>query len=534
MHTNQLGIAKLTLSEEQQQALDFINTVAEPIFITGGAGVGKSVLLRAFVSQYDSHEIAVAAPTGIAAQNVNGITLHSLFGFPVEGILYYEQYRRSGSEYFKRLKALVIDEVSMVRVDIMHQIDRALRFHRKSEAPFGGLKIVLFGDPFQLPPILRYEDIHTSKDPYGLRWKRHFGSKYFFKAPAIRESGLHVLELESIQRQSTDLEFAKVLNKLRKGFAADSDFEFLTENSAQESPRDEAIRIFGKNDAVNSYNSARLNALDKSTQTTYTATWVRNSEVAGAPLRGHDAGPENPADQQIELRKGARVIFIKNDDQSGTKPGLWANGTLGQVLSASRNEVHVLLDSGVTVKVGRSRFEVRELVKGETSSGKQAIFSDVSGWYDQIPLRLGWAITVHKSQGQTLDKVVLDFDEQYFEAGQAYVALSRVRKLQDIYLITSPEAKNLFKHDYDITVFMNSAKKAPFSYVKKKSASEKKMEIEEIWVAQGFERDQFIPTIARHVASTAEFKDAEDFIDFLYKRHQHDSQNIVILFNLIS
>lgn len=455
------------LAEEQLKALEVIAVESDPVLITGSAGTGKSVLLRAYLQTFeDPTHVAVAAPTGIAAQNIGGMTLHSLFGLPIDGVLYGNRFRKSGSEYFKNLRCLVIDEVSMVRSDIMNMVDLALKYHRGSEEPFGGVKIVMFGDPYQLPPVLRYEDIHTRQDKYGHKWRQIYNQeKYFFASPVFRANKLRIriLELETIHRQNQDKDFAEVLNRIRKVVHTDADLEYLRNNAAQNRIPDDSPRLFGKNDAVFSYNNARLEALPSQIAKTYSAHWFSNPEVSGTPIRANSGQPENPADAQLTLKVGARVIFIKNDDQSGSSTlRRWVNGSLGTVIELLSDGVQVRLDNGDVYEVGRSLFDVRELVTDQLPSGKTRIYSDITGWYQQLPLRLGWAITVHKSQGQTLDRAVLDFNDQYFEEGQAYVALSRARSLASLHFLTSPTHKEIFVRDLDVIRFMRDAESYPF------------------------------------------------------------------------
>jgi hypothetical protein len=358
-----------------------------------------------------------------------------MFGFPTDGALLGSRFRKKGSEYFQGLVALLIDEVSMVRVDVMDNIDRALKHHRNSTEPFGGLKVIMFGDPFQLPPVLRYEDTHPKNDPHGHKWRKAFIERYFFLAPTLIATGLRVLELTHIHRQGEDHKFAEVLNRIRVDRASAEDISYINRGSRQTDFGDQTLRVYGKNDAVDAYNKMMFSKIH-SPEFTFRANWFPNKDLDGSPLRGYGTLPEAPTDHLLSLKHGARVIFIKNDDQMTDGNRRWVNGSAGQIWKVGRGEVLVELDSGQIVPVGRSRFEIRELVSGSDSRGRPVIYGDITGWFEQIPIKLGWAVSVHKSQGQTLDSVVLEFGEQYFEAGQAYVALSRARALKHVHLVS--------------------------------------------------------------------------------------------------
>ena len=455
------------LAIEQELALEEIEKTDGPVLITGSAGTGKSVVLKELVARIGANaKIAVSAPTGVAALNVGGMTLHSLFGFKVGLIIAKDwHFRQSGSEYFRALEWLVIDEVSMVRVDLMDGIDMALRFHRRNNLPFGGVKIVMFGDPYQLPPVVSPMDIYESTwSTYA--WRKYRGKHYFFDARVFSRAPIRILELQEIHRQSDDLEFANILNRIRVGRYSDRDLEVLRENSKQELPNHEALRVFGKNDVVDSHNRRMLAQIPPENATKYPYIWEANRESKGVPLDSARRFESFPGELSLDLKIGARVIFIKNDDQSGSGSRLWVNGTLGTVTGLSPHKIGVRLDSGSSVTVGRSRFELRELVRASNATvGGSEIRAEVTGWITQFPLRLGWAITVHKSQGQTLDEVVLDFEDQYFAGGQAYVALSRVKSLDTMYFISSPSSSEILAVDFDVNVFMRKAEHSPFNSV---------------------------------------------------------------------
>lgn len=462
----------MKLSEEQELAIQEVMATSKPILITGSAGTGKSVVLRELVTRLSlSSKVAVAAPTGIAALNVQGITLHSLFGFKVGTILHADwHFRKTGSEFFKDLDVLVIDEISMVRVDMMDMIDTALRFHRDHTQPFGGLKLVMFGDPFQLPPVVTEEDIRASGSTWFV-WNNHYrGRKYFFASDALRHTGVRVLELTEIHRQGEDKEFAEILNRVRIGRSDANDLKIISSKSKQELPDHEALRIFGLNKVVDAHNRGMLKLLPPDAPFTSIASWVANPESLGTPLADQIRGRSFAGVEKLELKLNARVIFIRNDDGNGN-PELkrWVNGTMGTVVGISNSLITVRTDSGRSVNVRRVNFEVRELVRIKDSlTGVTRIRTQVTGWMSQFPLRLGWAITVHKSQGQTLDEAVLDFDDQYFEAGQAYVALSRVKSLDTLFFLSDPTGKDVIDVDYDVNVFMNTAEKYPFDRDRKK------------------------------------------------------------------
>jgi ATP-dependent DNA helicase PIF1 len=507
---------------EQLAALDELLDCSQPVFITGSAGTGKSFLLREAQRRLEQMgTVALAAPTGIAALNIGGMTLHSLFGLSTDGVLLGDRFRRKGSEYFQSLVALLIDEVSMVRVDIMDNVDRALRYHRDSALPFGGVKLVLFGDPFQLPPVLKEEDYKTKYDPWGWKWRHAFTDKYFFLSPGLLSTGIRSLELTHIHRQGADLEFAQILNRIRNDRVQPEDFVYLNLNSKGKPPTAESLRLFGKNEAVDAYNLIKFNELPGRGET-FRANWIKNRECVGVPLRTSALPDNSVAESELMLKAGARVMFIKNDDQSGNDIRRWVNGTLGQVVSCRLDGVSVRLDSGEVVTVGRSKFDVRELVQEATPEGKTKVYGAITGWFQQVPLKLAWAVSVHKSQGQTLDEVVLDFDDQYFEAGQAYVALSRARRLQDVYFQNpfSPAAlKPLNTH---VKSFMEKSERYPFS--SRKNLQKLWHEWSDAlgnWCADhNVAIEDFEESKAKYIESSSQFRTVADLDIFLLKKYQ--------------
>lgn len=510
------------LHEEQQRALEEILECDQPVFVTGSAGTGKSFLLRETQRRLEEFgPVGLAAPTGIAALNIGGITLHSMFGLSTDGVLLGDRFRRKGSEYFQSIIALLIDEVSMVRVDIMNNVDRALRYHRDSNEPFGGLKIVLFGDPFQLPPVLRVEDWKTQYDEFGWKWRKAFIDKYFFQAPGLLQSGLRILELTHIHRQGSDLEFAEILNRVRKGRVLEGDFTYLNRNSRKHLPSSESLRVFGKNEAVDAYNNSRFISLPES-PSTYRADWLKNPDCVGLPLRSSSTPENTVVDSNLNLKPGARVMFIKNDDQGDVGARRWVNGSLGEVVICRHYDVLVALDSGETVSVGKSNFDVRELVEERSAHGRIKIYGTVTGWFHQYPLKLAWAVSVHKSQGQTLENLVLDFDDQYFEAGQAYVALSRARRLQDIYFQSPISPAALMSMNPHVTSFMEKAETYPFNSRKlaEKLFHEWSSELKAWCETNGLPLEVFEKSKRKFLLSSTKFKNEAELNHFLLSKYK--------------
>lgn len=394
------------LSEEQTRLVDYIVSTGANVFLTGRAGTGKTTLTRALLRQLGAGA-AVLAPTGVAAMHAGGQTLHSFFRLPPRLIEPADVKRLKNSRVVKALKTLVIDEISMVRSDMMWAIDAALRMNRNVSAPFGGVQMVLVGDLAQLPPIVQGEEAAYLEMAYG--------GPFFFHTPVFRDAGFTLVELETVYRQS-DPDFIEILNNIREGEIRREQGRRLNEQvtgrSAIEASETHVV-LTPTNAAAARINTARLEAL------------VGEPRLLPGKVEGQFEERVRPTDEPLVLKPGARVMLIRNDPA-----GRWVNGSLGEVVSFSPDGVKVRVngDTHTVEPVKWERFRYSADAKAET------LKKETIGAFEQYPLRLAWAMTIHKAQGLTLDKVYLDLPGRLFAHGQAYVALSRARSLEGLEL----------------------------------------------------------------------------------------------------
>lgn len=444
-----------TLSEEQQELFRLIEDTSEHVFITGRAGTGKSTLLQYFASN-TAKQIAVCAPTGVAALNVEGQTIHSLFRLPI-GLIADTQIDQSEPtrRLLKAIDTLVIDEISMVNADLMDGIDRSLRQARGKRAePFGGVQVVMFGDPYQLAPVPpRGDELHYINDHYRSFW--FFDAKVW--AGDVAEEGglldlgrhgahLHVRELVHIHRQSDD-GFKAMLNAVRYGRVTAKIAGELNDAGARPAPEPEpgqppVITLATRNDIVNSINRRHLEALVGREQTA-------RAEVNGDFGRGESAFP---ADSELKLKIGAQVMFLRNDVSAMGDPPRWVNGTIGTVTRILGDSVRVEID-GEQVEVEPA---VWERFRYAYNPGTKTLSREVVAEFTQFPLRLAWAVTIHKSQGKTYDRAVIDLGSGAFAPGQTYVALSRLTSIDGLHL-SRPLRPRDIRVDPDVTRFMKAA-----------------------------------------------------------------------------
>jgi ATP-dependent exoDNAse (exonuclease V) alpha subunit len=402
-------VATVQLSPEQEAVFAAIETTMEHIFVTGRAGTGKSTLLN-HLSWNTSKQVVICAPTGVAALNVGGQTIHSLFRLPIGVIADHElEQSRELQKLLNTIETVVIDEVSMVNADLLDAVDRSLRQARgKPEIPFGGVQIILFGDPYQLAPVPGDADERAYfADTYESMW--------FFDAKVWRDTDLRIYELATIHRQHEE-EFKGMLNAVRHGRVTAEIAGALNGMGARTPPTDGTITLATTNSTVNRINSTELARLPGKVLT------------ARAEINGEFGGRAYPADESLELKIGAHVMFLRNDVGQGDGPR-WVNGSVGVVTKIA---------STVFVELDGQEFEVNpaiwEKVKYSYSPVTKELKRDIIAEFTQFPLRLAWAVTIHKSQGKTYDSAIVDLGPRSFAPGQTYVALSRISRLDGLYL----------------------------------------------------------------------------------------------------
>ena len=424
----------VALSREQQAVFDLIEKTREHVFVTGRAGTGKSTLLN-HLAWNTEKQLVICAPTGVAALNVGGQTIHSLFRLPI-GVIADHAIDQSDDlkKLLNTIDTLVIDEVSMVNADLLDAIDRSLRQARKRQMPFGGVQLVLFGDPYQLAPVPgSAEERQYFADTYRSMW--------FFDARVWQDAELKIVELVDVHRQH-ESEFKYMLNAVRHGMVTKQIADRLNSVGARPAPSDGAITLASRNDSVNRINQAQLKRLGGRLQT------------AKAEISGDFGGRNYPADEALELKVGAQVMFLRNDTQ-GQGEVRWVNGSIGTVTRINAN---------VQVEVEGVRYEVEPVTwerhKYSYDPAQKKLTKEVVAEFTQFPLRLAWAVTIHKSQGKSYDQAIVDLGSRAFSPGQTYVALSRITTLEGLYLTRPLRPADVWV-DKDVERFMADAGRAP-------------------------------------------------------------------------
>jgi ATP-dependent DNA helicase PIF1 len=387
----------------------FLTSDSGNLFVTGRAGTGKSTLLRA-LRDAAGESMVVLAPTGLAAINVGGQTIHSFFGFPPRLIQSDDIRRSRNGRLMRKLEFLVIDEVSMVRSDLMWAIDQSLRINRgRPREPFGGVRLLMFGDLHQLPPVVQQGEV-------GAHLEDAHGGPFFFSIPALREgAGTFRLELEQVFRQ-TDNDLIAVLNAIREGDVGPDDLTLL--NS-----RVHPIRTLSEGEPY--VILTPTNAAAKRINTAYLDALPGEATRFDAGVTGEFNENVQPADQMLELKVGAKVMLLRNDPDRR-----WVNGSVARIARLAAKQVWIEI-SGRQHEVEAVSWEHRKYAYDQSA---EKIVETVAGTFKQFPIRLAWALTIHKAQGLTLDQVYVDLGRGTFAHGQTYVALSRCRTLEGLAL----------------------------------------------------------------------------------------------------
>ena len=423
----------------EEYILTLVNQTNRNIFLTGKAGTGKTTLLHKIINTCYKNTVVVA-PTGIAALNAGGVTIHSMFQLPfasflptlsnppiVNEFLRFEnrfslrkhfQMHKNKQQVIRNMELLIVDEVSMLRADVLDAMDYMLQFIRKDKRPFGGVQVLFIGDLLQLPPVVKQEEWEVLK--------HYYKGMYFFQSEVITQNPLLYVELETIYRQ-TDKLFISILNHLRENQLTSEDIKQLERYVQPDFPKKHL-----KDYITLTTHNAKADAMNQ-----------REMSKLSSPLFSYEADivddfPEYlyPIEKVIQLKEGARVMFIKNDI-SGEH--LFFNGKMGTVVSLSEGEINVKLDGGRVINVERYEWENVRYKLNETTKD---IEEERLGSFTQYPLRLAWAITIHKSQGLTFEKAILDL-VSVFASGQAYVAFSRLRSLDGLILLSSVSANGI-------------------------------------------------------------------------------------------
>lgn len=428
----------LILNDDFRYALDMLEKSKQSLFITGKAGTGKSTLLQLF--RNTTHKkVAVLAPTGVAALNVHGQTIHSFFGFPPRIITPSEAARRVTRKdqlrLYKNLEVLIIDEISMVRADVLDGIDKFLRLNRGEYKPFGGVQVVFFGDLFQLPPVVTRDPVESAY------FTDYYESPYFFSAKVFHDPDfqLEALELRKVYRQESR-HFLRLLEAVRVNQVDYDDLEDLNTRFMPDfSDSAGYITLSARNATADRINQKELSLLD-----------LPEFEFI-AKVQGNFDPALFPTDLGLRLRKGAQVMFVRNDPEQRR----FVNGTIGTITSLDSNSIVVEIEdlSGKksSIEVPKIEWEIIRYKGGPTGD----LETETVGSFTQYPLKLAWAITIHKSQGKTFDRLLLDLGKGAFEHGQLYVALSRCRTLEGIVLRQAIRFQDVITDDRVVDFYEN-------------------------------------------------------------------------------
>jgi len=428
----------IEINSDFKRALNIIENSNNNVFITGKAGTGKSTLLDYFRST-TKKQIAVLAPTGVASINVRGQTIHSFFGFKPDITIekaknLARKVKDKKLELYKRISAIVIDEVSMVRADLLDCVDAYLKTCLKNKLPFGGKQMILIGDLYQLPPVLGYREERAFLSKYE--------SPYFFSAKIFDDLVLEFVELEKVYRQK-DEKFIKLLNAVRNRSVTDNDLaEFNKRLNVNFEPSldDFYICLTPMNDSAREINEKKLKQLN-------TKEHFYEGKIFGDFDKNY-----LPTDKDLSVKIGSQIMLLNND-----KHARWVNGTVAKIVDVEENvgdygepAIIVELDNGSIEEILPYTWEIFHY---DYDPNSRSLQTKVIGSFTQYPLKLAWAVTIHKSQGKTFDKVIIDMGRGAFAHGQTYVALSRCTCLEGI-VLKKPIIKNHIFLDWRVIKFL--------------------------------------------------------------------------------
>jgi ATP-dependent DNA helicase PIF1 len=438
-------LKKIELNAEFKKALSLMEESNKNVFITGRAGTGKSTLLTYFRSTTKKKAV-VLAPTGVAALNIRGQTIHSFFRFKPDITLQKVKKldkKWKSDKLYKKIETLVIDEISMVRSDILDCVDKFLRLNRENKQPFGGVQMIFIGDLYQLPPVVTGTEREIFKTLYE--------SQYFFDAKVFSELQIEFIELEKVYRQKDD-KFIALLNAIRNNTATAEHLAGINKRFDPQytaNPKSFSIHLTTTNALADTINNKQLEQL-KGKLFTYSGL-----------ITGSFDARSLPTEVELSVKVGAQIMMLNNDSK-----GRWVNGTIGKIIDIEKDEDE---EDRIIVELADGNIEevlqfTWELFHFSFDEKKNSLASEIVGTFSQYPLRLAWAVTIHKSQGKTFDKVIIDLGRGTFVHGQLYVALSRCTSLEGIVLKQLIEKKHIFM-DWRVVKFITR-----FQYQKSQDA----------------------------------------------------------------
>ena len=412
------------LTEDNKRAFSLVNDTENNVFITGKAGTGKSALLQ-YILKKTKKDVVVLAPTGVAALNIGGETIHSFFRFSIG--VDVDEAKHKGAKVdrkrFKKLQTIIIDEISMVRSDLLDCINVFLQYARENDLPFGGVQVIFIGDLYQLPPVVTPPERSLFYDR----------SPYFFSSEVFQHPDFYMdfCELQTMYRQ-TDQKFINILNAVRNKTCTKEDLAVLNTRVGQAGD-DHSIYLTSTNALAQQVNDKKL---------------AESSEIEiefEAEVTGNFKAKQSPTEKFLLLKRGAQVMFLNNDTA-----GRWVNGSLGTIKKISPAGIWVELFDGGEEFVTKHSWDMYHYVYNEEQA---KLTLEILGSFQQIPVKLAWAVTIHKSQGKTFSSVVIDLGNGSFAHGQTYVALSRCVSLEGISL-KNPIRPSDIRLDYRVVDFL--------------------------------------------------------------------------------